>query len=372
MPFQAAKHPFQVFESALTTWPIAQRLRRGRKGEALTTGLTRLLFAAACMAPSSAWAACTVSNTGPTSIGSYPSSTVQAGSAVYTKVPAGFDCADALLTLLSGDSLSVTATSTQGFKLTSATTSTSVSYVLAADSAATRPIAPATKFYYLNGTLINLLGLLGNSVRNVPIYVKPTAVTEIAPGTYTGNFQLAWEWKLCTVAAVVCLGSTQSTVPVSATVSITMVVQAKPVGVVITTRTTWDPQSTTINPRAIPGSKQRTTITLSNPNIVAVDANTLAVVLPTPARGAVALDGDGTASTAYVTTAEGSPASTLGVTYSSPASQTDDIDFSSDGGTVWTYDPTTTPKSVTNVRIRPRGTMAAGSSFSVSLPYALF
>jgi len=343
------------------------------KGEALKPGPTKLLLAvAACTLPSSAWGACTVSNTGPTSIGTYPSTTVQTGNALYAKVPAGFDCADALLTVLGSDTLSVTATSLQGFKLTSAKTNSSVSYALAADSAATKPITPGTKFYYMNGTLLNLLGLLGNSVRNVPIYVKPSSATEIAPGTYTGEFQLAWEWKLCTAAVVACVGSTQSTVPVTATVSITMVVQAKPVGIVITTRTTWDPQSTTVNPRAIPGSKQRTTITLSNPNIVAVDANTLAVVLPTPARGAVALDGDGTSSTAYVTTTEGSPASSLEVRYASPGDGNDDVDFSSDGGVGWTYDPTTTPRAVTNVRIRPHGTMAAGSSFSVSLPYALF
>ncbi len=339
----------------------------------MRTGHIKVLIAAAAgTMPCSAWAACTVSNTGPTAIGSYPSSTVQAGSAVYAKVPGGFDCADAVLTVLSGDSLSVTATSLQGFKLTSATTSSSVSYMLAADSAATKPIAPNTKFYYLNGTLINLLGLIGGSVRNVQLYVKPTATAEIAPGTYTGSFQLAWEWKLCTLGVAVCLASTQSSSPVTANVSVTMVVQAKPVGVVITTRTTWDPQSTTVNPRAIPGSKQRTTIQLTNPNLVAVDANSLAVVVPTPTRGAIALDGDGTASTAYLVPTEGSPASSLGVTYTAPGSTTDDVDFSSDNGTTWTYDPTTAPKAVTNVRVRPQGTMAAGSRFSVSLPYVLF
>lgn len=339
----------------------------------MRTGHFKGLIAAAAIAmPGSAWAACTVSNTGPTSIGSYPSSALQAGSAIYARVPGGFDCADAVLTVLSGDTLSVTATSLQGFKLTSATTSSVVSYVLAADSAATKPIPPSTKFFYLNGTLINLLGLIGGSVRNVPVYVKPTATPEIAPGTYTGSFQLAWEWKLCTLGVAACLASTQSAGPVTATVTVTMVVQAKPVGVVITTRTTWDPQSTTVNPRAIPGSKQRTTVQLTNPNIVAVDANSLAVVLPTPARATVALDGDGTASTAYLVPTEGSPASSLGATYTAPGSTTDDVDFSSDNGATWTYDPTTAPKAVTNVRVRPRGTMAAGSSFSVSLPYALF
>lgn len=111
---------------------------------------------------------------------------------------------------------------------------------------------------------------------------------------------------------------------------------------------------------------------IENPNPFALDGNTLAVTLPTPAGLQVALDGDGTASTAYVVTEEGSPASSLAVTYAAPSSTTDYIDFSSNGGTSWTYDPSAAPKSVTNVRIRPRGTMAAGSKFSVSLPYALF
>lgn len=344
------------------------------RDEALRTGFTKLLIAAAAFAmPSSAWAACTVADTGPTALGTYSSPALQKGSAPYAQVPGGFDCADALLSVLSANSLSVTATSTQGFKLKSTTTADTADYVLAADSAGTTPIPPGTKFVYMNGGLINLLGLLGGSTRNVQVYVKPSAAAAIPAGTYTGSFKLAWEWKLCTVVVTVaCVGTTQSTSPVTATVAVTMVVQARPVAVVMTTRTTYDPVSAGNNPRAIPGSRQRTTITLTNTDIIAVDANSLAVVLPTPARGTVALDGDGTASTAYLTTAEGSPASSLAVTYTAPGNTADDVDFSSDGGTNWTYDPSAAPKSVTNVRIRPRGTMAAGSSFSVSLPYALF
>jgi len=227
----------------------------------------------------------------------------------------------------------------------------------------------------MNGGIINLLGLLGGSARNVQVHVRPSSLTAVAPGTYKGSFTIGWEWRFCSLLGVgsLCAGTLyQSSAVTSAKVDVTMIVSARPVAVVITTRTTYDPISTTNNPRAIPGSKQRTTITLTNPDIVAVDANSVAVVLPTPTRAAVALDGDGTASSAFVTTAEGSPASSLAVTYATPASATDDVDFSANGGRSWTYDPTTTPKAVTTIRIRPRGTMAAGSSFSVSLPYALF
>ena len=339
----------------------------------MRTGFTKLISALVFAMPGSAWAACTVSNTSDTALGTYSSAALQKGAAPYAKVAGGFDCADALLSLLSNNTLAVTATSTTNFKLKLAGGTDTADYVLAADANGATPIPAGTKFHYLNGSLINLAGLLGNSTRNVQIYVKPLGAAALTPGTYTGSFSLAWEWKLCTsLSAVVCTGYTQSTVPITATVAVSMVVTLRPVAVVITTRTTYDPLSATNNPRSIPGSKQRTTITLTNTDIVAVDADSLKVILPTPNRGAVALDGDGTASTAYVTTAEGSPASSLAVTYTTPASTTDDVDFSANGGTSWTYDPTAAPKAVTTVRVRPRGTMAAGSSFSVSLPYVLF
>jgi hypothetical protein len=345
-----------------------------KRGEALRTGFRKLTFAIVAMVmPGSAWAACTVSDTPNTSLGTYSSPALQKSAAAYARVSAGFDCQDALLSLLSNNTLSVTATSTTNFKLKLTGGTDTADYVLAADAGGTTPIAAGIRFFYLRGSLVNLAGLLGNSTRNVQIYVKPSATATLAAGTYTGSFKLAWDWNLCTsLSAVVCTGYTQSATPVTATVSVSMVVTSRPVAVVITTRTTYDPISSTNNPRSIPGSKQRTTITLTNTDIIPVDANSLNVVLPTPGRGAVALDGDGTASPAFVTTAEGSPASSLAVTYAAPASTTDDVDFSSNGGTSWTYDPTTTPRSVTNVRIRPRGTMAAGSSFSVSLPYTLF
>jgi len=346
-------------------------------GDALTTGLPKLFFAVLACAPSSAWAACAVTNTGPTALGTYSPPALVNGAPPYSAVPGGFDCPGTVISLLSGNFLRATVASADGFKLTSTNAADTVTarYVVAADSAGTYPFTPGTPFVYMNGGIINLLGLLGGTARNVQVYARPSSLTAVKPGTYTGSFTIGWEWRFCSLLGLLgaCVGTLdQSSVVTSARVDVTMIVSARPVAVVITIRTTYDPISATNNPRAIPGSKQRTTITLTNPDIIAVDANSVAVVLPTPTRAAVALDGDGTASPAFVTTAEGSPASSLAVTYAAPASTTDDVDFSSNGGTSWTYDPTTMPRSVTNVRIRPRGTMAAGSSFSVSLPYTLF
>ncbi|RMB51913.1 hypothetical protein C8J44_2938 [Sphingomonas sp. PP-CE-3A-406] len=345
----------------------------------MRTGFTRLLIATAAFAmPSSAWAACTVADPASTALGTFSPNALLGGAPPYVPVLGGFDCPATTISLLSGNFLRATVTSADGFKLTSTNPLNTVTakYVIAADGAGANPFTAGTPFVYMNGTLVNLLGLLGGSARNVKVYVRPSSAAAVAPGTYKGNFKIAWEWRFCDLlgALGLCVGTldaSPTTIPV-ANVAVTMIVTAKPFTVSIVTHTTWDPQSTTGNPRAIPGSKQRTTITLTNPDIIAIDANSLNIVLPTPNRGAVALDGDGTASPTFVKTAEGSPASSLAVTYSTPASTTDDVDFSENGGTSWTYDPTTTPKAVTNVRVRPRGTMAAGSSFSVSLPYVLF
>ena len=72
---------------------------------------------------------------------------------------------------------------------------------------------------------------------------------------------------------------------------------------------------------------------------------------------------------------DGSPASGLTYTYTSLASTTDDVDFSNDGGTTWTYVPVPNGSgvdpAVTHIRIRPKGTMAANSAFTLGFGYML-
>ena len=49
---------------------------------------------------------------------------------------------------------------------------------------------------------------------------------------------------------------------------------------------------------------------------------------------------------------------------------TDDVEFSSDNGSSWLFLPTAgTQGQVTHVRLKPRGAMAAGSNFKLSLAY---
>ena len=68
-----------------------------------------------------------------------------------------------------------------------------------------------------------------------------------------------------------------------------------------------------------------------------------------------------------------STASALTVTYIAPSNLTDDVEFSSDNGATWGYVPVAgnyaSQGAVTHVRFSPKGSMAASSSLSISIPY---
>lgn len=337
-----------------------------------------LLATIAASAATPAMAACSVTTPLADDLGSYSPAALKAGAPAPIRASGGFSCTANLLTLLGNNYLRATVPSNAVLRLTSTTTSDTIDYTLSADAAGTVPIVPGTPRTYVSGTTLNLLGLLGPSTVDVPVYLKPTATAAtIPPGTYKGSVMVKWEWSFCSLinAAVVCIGTLDASTifTPSARLDFTLTVAARPVTMTISTRTTWDPQSTTNFPKAIPGSRQRTTVTVVNPDIVPIDLNSIALVLPTAPRATVALDGDGTGQGDVVQVADGTPPSTLSLAYRSAGDTGDDVQFSSDNGTSYGYAPVAgndvSQSAVTQVRFRPRGTMAASSSFSVSIPY---
>jgi hypothetical protein len=135
-----------------------------------------------------------------------------------------------------------------------------------------------------------------------------------------------------------------------------------------------DPVNGTTDPKLIPGGYVGYTITVANPASYSVDGNSIVLIDPTPANLALyvlAVPG----ATGPVRLVDGSPSSGLSLVYSGLASTTDDLDFSNNGGASWTYVPSPNAAgvdpAVTHIRIRPRGTMAPGSTFSLQLGYAI-
>jgi uncharacterized repeat protein (TIGR01451 family) len=128
-----------------------------------------------------------------------------------------------------------------------------------------------------------------------------------------------------------------------------------------------DPFNGTANPKAIPGAFVTYTIIVGNPTTTAVDANTVFVVDAVPANTDLFVSNLGGAGSGPVAfTALGS-----GLTYAfaSLASTTDDVSFSNDGGTSYLYTPVPNAAgvdpAVTHIRINPKGTFGAASSFQL-------
>jgi trimeric autotransporter adhesin len=134
-----------------------------------------------------------------------------------------------------------------------------------------------------------------------------------------------------------------------------------------------DPLNGTTNPKLIPGGVAEYTIVAATPASYSVSSNTIVIGDSTPVGSELIVANIGGPGSGPAGFAPG----TSGLTYSFAglASATDNIDFSNNGGTNWTYTPVADANgadpAVTTVRVRPQGTMAASSSATLRLRYRI-
>lgn len=165
---------------------------------------------------------------------------------------------------------------------------------------------------------------------------------------------------------------TASTATASATFT---VVNPAPLIMSKSSQASTDPIRGTTNPKMIPGARAAYTVTVSNPNAFATTADTIVITDPTAANLQLYVGNIVGASGGPVKFTNGATSSGLTYTFTSLASTTDDVDFSNNGGSTWTYVPTANAQgadaAVTHIRIRPKGAMAANSSFSLTFGYVI-
>ncbi len=314
--------------------------------------------------------ACDIATPSTANMGTLSPAAVPSAGFIATR--GSFKCATgSVLSLLAADYLRATLLTTGTLTLT-ATTGGSMTYLLAADQEGTAPITYNVRRSYVEGST---LSLLGNSRADVPIFIKPVSGTAPLAGIYAGSFQIRWAWQFCNGIAVLgaCVLADVDQGSKIATVNVTVTV-AKNAIVTMTQRTTWEASAATNKPKAIPGAKLRMTLQILNPNPFALDGNTLTFTLPTPAGLRIALDGDGTGTGDVVQAGDASGTTGLKFKYSSPSDPDDDVDFAS-GNNVWGYKPvagdSTTQGLVTAVQFNPKGMMAAGTAYTISIPYSV-
>lgn len=125
------------------------------------------------------------------------------------------------------------------------------------------------------------------------------------------------------------------------------------------------------NPKQIPGGVTEYTLRATSPASYTVTNNSIILADATPANTALVvtdIGGGGSGPAAFTAGTSG-----LTYTFTSLASATDDIEFSNNGGVSWTYTPVAggngTDAAVTNIRLRPKGAMAASSTLQFRVRY---
>ncbi len=115
-----------------------------------------------------------------------------------------------------------------------------------------------------------------------------------------------------------------------------------------------DPVNGSTNPKSIPGAVMLYTILPTNQGSGAVDTDTVVISDPIPINTEMYV-GDDTLSP--VTFIDGATSSGLTFTFTSLSSTTDDISFSNDSGSTFTYSPPPIgyDSNVTHIRINPKG-----------------
>ncbi|WP_428631147.1 hypothetical protein [Sphingopyxis sp.] len=129
-----------------------------------------------------------------------------------------------------------------------------------------------------------------------------------------------------------------------------------------------DPVNGLTNPKLIPGGFANYSLTITAPAGTAPTNNSVIVTDAIPANLSlfVGTYAPGPGPIAFTPSSSG-----LTYSFTSLASTADDLEFSNNGGTSWTYAPTAdadgVDATVTHVRIRPKGSMIAGSNFTINL-----
>jgi len=147
---------------------------------------------------------------------------------------------------------------------------------------------------------------------------------------------------------------------------------ASPVTVSKATAMVSDPQSDTL-PKAIPGSVLDYTVSVTNPSGGASNVNAIVYVDTISAKTMLYVRDLGLSGSGPVVFGPGGVAgiggSNLTYTFTSLGSTTDGIEFSADNGVSWTYTPSADINGydgqVTDIRIKPSGTQAVGSTFTM-------
>ncbi|MCA8293489.1 spore coat U domain-containing protein [Burkholderia sp. AU30198] len=166
---------------------------------------------AAVLAPSAAYAGCTVTPANGASFGTVTSFAALNQAQSTSTTNSGLTCSGALLSLLQvGDQIDATITSANGGQMTGPT-GDAIPYTIFADSAYSVVLNRGQQYNWFSGALLNLLGIFGGPAASLPLYFRTSTNSNVAAGVYTDTLTINWTWNYCAGIGIlgICLGRDQ-------------------------------------------------------------------------------------------------------------------------------------------------------------------
>lgn len=281
---------------------------------------------------------------------------------------------DNVVVATAGTGLSRTVVMPSGTSLTCTWTNSRKSATLVvrktwANAQTANAVTVATSGLINNATLASVANSANETDTNAPVTVYAAESATLGETFIVGNGANYTQALTCTGNATALAANVLTVSPADTAIVCTFTnTYVVPLAIAKTSAAYSDPVNGTANPKLIPGGFADYSLTVTAPAGTSPTSNSVIVTDAIPANLSLFV-GTYAPGPGPVRFTPGSSALTYGFT--SLASAADDLEFSNNGGASWTYTPTVDANgvdaAVTHVRVRPKGSMAPGSSFTINL-----
>lgn len=281
---------------------------------------------------------------------------------------------DNVVVATSGSGLSRTVVMPSGTSLTCTWTNSRKSATLVVrktwvNAQTANAVTVATSGLINNATLSSVANSANETDTNAAVTVYAAESAALTETFTVGNGANYSQALACTGNATALAGDVLTVNPADAAIICTFTnTYVVPLAIAKTSAAYSDPVNGTTNPKLIPGGFADYSLTITAPAGTSPTNNSVIVTDAIPANLSLFV-GTYAPGPGPVRFTPGSSALTYGFT--SLANSTDDLEFSNNGGASWTYVPTADANgvdtAVTHVRVRPKGSMTPGSSFTINL-----
>ena len=281
---------------------------------------------------------------------------------------------DNVVVATAGSGLSRTVVMPSGTSLTCTWTNSRKSATLVVrktwvNALTTNAATVATTGLINNASLASVANSANETDTNAAVTVYAAESATLSETFTVGNGANYMQALACTGNTTALAGNVLTVNPADAAIVCTFTnTYVVPLAIAKTSLAYSDPVNGITNPKLIPGAFANYSLTVTAPAGTSPSNNSVIVTDAIPANLSLFV-GTYAPGPGPVRFTAGSSALTYGFT--SLSSTTDDLEFSNNGGASWTYGPTADANgvdaTVTHVRVRPKGSMAPGSSFTIDL-----